>query len=67
MRAIRVTQIARQMKFKAVCFEIAPKKDLQRQPADYLRLTLVLMWSSAMRETFNFCFSKYFMLALTKF
>ena len=33
----------------------------------YLRLTLVFMWNSALREKFNFSFSKSFLFALTKF
>ena len=32
----------------------------------YLRLTLVFMWDGALREGFNFCFARTFILALTK-
>ena len=32
----------------------------------YLRLTLVFMWSSALWEKFNVCFSRVFLLALRK-
>ena len=38
------------------------------QPAaKYLRLTLVFMWSSALWEKFDCCFSRAFLPALTKF
>ena len=35
--------------------------------AKYLRLTLVFMRNSALWEKFNFCFSRDFLLVLTKF
>ena len=33
----------------------------------YFGLTLVFMWSSSLLEKSNFCFSRVFLLALTKF
>ena len=33
----------------------------------YSRLTLVFMWNSTLREYFNFCFSREFLLVLAKF
>ena len=54
---MRVTEIAKEIKLKGVLGELALKTDSQRQPVTkYLTITLVLMWSSALRETFNFCF-----------
>ena len=56
---MRVTEIAKENDFKGVWVELAPKNDFQRQPlTKYLRLTLVLMGSSALREMFTFCFSR---------
>ena len=44
------------------------KKCFQRQPfRKYLRITLVSMWNSALRQKFNFSFSRFFLLVLTKF
>ena len=53
--------MAKEIKFKGVWDELEPKKGFQRQPvATYLILTLVFMRSSALREEFNFCFSRAF-------
>ena len=44
MEDIRVTEIAKEIKFKGVWAELQPKNRFQRQPVtQYLRLTLVFM------------------------
>ena len=58
MKGIRVTEIAKEIKFKGVWGALEPKRGFQAQPATgYLRLTLVFMWGSALREGFSLCFS----------
>ena len=58
---MRVTEIAKEIKLKGVWGELALKKDSQRQSfTKYFTITVVLMWSSALRETLNFCFSRVF-------
>ena len=54
---MRVTKIAKQIKFKGVWGELAPAIGFEKQPvAKYLKLTLVFMWSSTLRESFDFRF-----------
>ena len=55
MKGIRVAQIAKEIKFKGVCGKLESKNGFQKQPVTkYLRLTLVFLKSSALREKFNF-------------
>ena len=42
------------------CFTYFFKKSYLQPVTKYLRLTLVFMWSSALREKFHFCFSRVF-------
>ena len=44
MKGIRVTEIAKEIKFKVVWGELQPKMGFQRQPVTkYMRLALVFM------------------------
>ena len=67
MKGLRVTKILKEIKFEAVWDEFESSKVFQRKSfTKYLRLTLVFMWGSALREKFNFCFSRAFLLVLAK-
>ena len=64
---LRVTKIAKEIKFERVWGELKPKTCFWGQSfTKYLRLTLVFMWNSAPWEKFNFLFFKGFLLVLTK-
>ena len=68
MKDLRVTEIVKEIKFEGVWDELETQKCFQRQSfTKYVRLTLVSMSNSALREKFNFCFSRVFLLVLTKF
>ena len=68
MKDLRVTEIVKEIKFEGVWGGLETQKCFQRQSfTKYLRLTLVSMSNSALREKFNFCFSRVFLLVLTKF
>ena len=56
VKSLIVTKIVREIKFQEVWGELEAKKCFQKQSfTKYLRLTLVFMWNSALREKFNFC------------
>ena len=68
MKGLRVTKIVKEIKFEGVLGELEAKKLFLIQSfTNYLRLSLVFMWNSALQKKFNFCFSRVFLLALTKF
>ena len=46
---------------------ISDLKNYLQSSTKYLRLTLVFMWNCTLREKFCFCFSRVFLLVLTKF
>ena len=61
VKGIRVTGIAKKIKFQGAWCELKPKKVYQRQPVTrHFGLILVFMWGGARREKFNFCFSRVF-------
>ena len=61
MEGLTVTKIGKEIKFEGVWGDLEAKKCFQRQSfTKYLRLTLVFMWISALREKFNFCLSRVF-------
>ena len=56
-KGIRVTKIVKEIKFEWVLVELGAKNCFQRKSlTKYLRLILVFMRKSALREKFNFCF-----------
>ena len=58
---IRVTGIAKKIKFNGLWCELEPRKSFQRQPVTrHFGLTLVFMWGDVLREKLNFCFSRVF-------
>ena len=68
MKGLRVTKIVKEIKFEGVWDELEAKNCSQRQLfTKYVKLTLVFMRNSALRERFNFCFSRVFLVVLTKF
>ena len=61
VKDFRVTKIVKEIKFEGVWDELESKAGFQRESVTkYLRLTLVLVWNSALREKFNFYFSRIF-------
>ena len=61
VKGLRVTKIDKQIKLGGVWGELESKKGFQRQSfTKCLRLTLVFNRNSALREKFNFCFSRVF-------
>ena len=61
MRDIRVTKILIEIRFEGVRGELELKKSFQRQSfTRYLRLTLVFVADSALREKFYICFQELF-------
>ena len=56
-KGLGVTRIVKEFKFEGVWGELESKKSFQRQSvAKCLRLTLVFMSKSALREKVNICF-----------
>ena len=54
MKGLRVTKIIKEIKFEGVYGKLESKRGFQRQSvARYLRLALVFVWDSALREKFN--------------
>ena len=70
-KSFTVTKIVKEIKFEGIWGKLEAKKCFQRQSCPkYLRVPLVFMWNSALREKFSFCFlgvfastSKVFILA----
>ena len=61
VEGLRVTKIVKEIKFQSVWGELKAKNCFQKQSfTKYLRLTLVFMWNRALREKFDFCFSRVF-------
>ena len=61
VKGIKVTAIAKKIKFKAVWGELQPENGIQRIPVTkYRKLTLVFMWSGTRLEKFNSGFSRNF-------
>ena len=68
MKDLRVTKIVKEIKFEGVWGELEVIICFQRQPfTKYLRLTLVSMWNSALREKFKSLFFNSFLLVMTRF
>ena len=62
MKGLRVTKIIKENQFEGAWCELDLKKGFQRQSfTKYLRLTLVFMQNSALREKFNFYVSVVFL------
>ena len=60
MKGLRVTKIE-EIKFEGVWVELEAKHCFQRQSfTEYLKLTLVFIRNSVLREKFHFCFSRVF-------
>ena len=61
MKGLRVTKIVKEIKFEGVLGELEAKKLFLIQSfTNYVRLTLVFMWNSALHRKFNFYFSRVF-------
>ena len=61
VKGIKVTAIAKKIKFKEVWAELQPENGIQRIPVTkYRKLTLVFMWSGTRLEKFNSGFSRNF-------
>ena len=59
MKDLKVVKIAKGIKFEGVWGKLEAKKCFQRKSfTKCLRLTLVFVRNSALREKFNFCFSR---------
>ena len=59
MKGLRVTKIVKGIRFIGVWGELESKGDFQRKSlTEYLKLTLVFMWDSALREGFSCYFSE---------
>ena len=60
-KALELPERAKEIKFQGVFGEFVWKKCFQRQLiTKYLRPILVFTWNSALREVFNFYFSREF-------
>ena len=67
MKGLRFTEIFKEIKFDGVWDGLETQKCFQRQSfTKYLRLTLVSLSNSALREKFNFCFFKSFFASIKK-
>ena len=61
MKGIRFTEILKEIRLEGVRGELESKKSFQRQSfTRYLRLTLVFVADSALREKFYICFQELF-------
>ena len=61
MKDLIVTKIKKEITFEGVWGKLEAKKSLQKQSiTKYLRETLVFMRKSALRQKFNFRFSRAF-------
>ena len=61
VKDLKVTKIVKNFKFENVWGQLEAKNCFQRQAfTKYLKVTLVFMRNSALREKFNFCFSRFF-------
>ena len=62
VKGIRVTKIFREISFQGVLGKLQEKIVYggNHSFTGYVRLTLIFVWNSALREKFNFCFSRYF-------
>ena len=61
MKGLRLTRIVEEVKFEGIWGQLEAKNCFQRQSfTKYLRLTLVFMQNSGLREKFNSYFSRVF-------
>ena len=61
MKGLRVTKIVKEITCEEFWDELEAKDCFQREPfTKYFRLTLVSMLNSALREKFNFYFTRVF-------
>ena len=61
MKGLRVTTIDKEIKFEGGLGQVRSKNSFRRQSfTKYLRLTLVFMLDSVLREKFDSCFSSVF-------
>ena len=61
MQGLRVAKIVKEIKFEEVWGELESKTSFQRQSfTKYLRLALVFMSNSTLRDRFDFCFARVF-------
>ena len=60
MNGLRVPKIVKEIKTEGVKGELEAKIISRDNHSQYLGLTLVFIPNSALREKFNFCFSKAF-------
>ena len=68
MKGFSVTKIVKEIKFEGIWGDLEFKKGFQGQSVTkYMRLTLVFMLNSSLREKFNCYFFGTFLLVLTKF